>query len=153
MYNSKIKDYIEKDLTNQYSQNSELNLRGAEFDLSYNPTHSVEFDFLASYTDATDKDDKRVDGITKFLTTSSLIYTSENGLIFGSTLRYKNTKNMNNDIIFDQSISYTYKEFNIQLVGKNIFDSDIVYFDNTHDKNNPIKDARRVVLLNTSWVF
>lgn len=152
VYHAYIEDYIIK-VANTYTQDSKLNLNGAELDLYYSPKHNLELDFLASYTDATDKDGNKIDEITQLLTTSSLIYTSDLGLVFGSTIRYKNTEDMDNKAIFDQSISYNYKEFNIELIVKNMFDSKVVYYDANHNSTNPIKDAQRVVLINTSWEF
>ena len=151
-YDTTIEDYIQN-VGNQYSQNSEISLQGTELELVLTPLHNLEIGFISSYSEAEDKDGKNIDAITNFLTTSSLIYTSTSGLVFGSTLRYKNTQNMENDIIFDQSISYIYKDFTVNLVAKNLFDSDVIYYDNTHDETNPIHDAQRVVLLKTTWEF
>ncbi len=147
-YYSIIKDYIQQ-VGGTYSQEDELTLKGAEFDLSYTPRHNIELDLLASYTDAEDIDSQQIDKIAPFLTTSSLIYTSDIGLVFGSTLRYQNTKDVDNKAIFDQTISYNYKDLNIRLIVKNLFDSDVEYF----DKSLIIKDAKRLVYLKTSWEF
>ena len=151
-YNVTIEDYIQN-IANQYSQNDELHLQGIETEFSLNPLYNLEVGLIASYTDAKDSNDKRIDKITNFLTTASLIYTSDLGVIFGSTLRYKNTKNMDNKLIYDQSISYNIKDINIKLIGENLFDSDVIYYDDNHDQTNPIKDAQRVLMLKTSWTF
>jgi iron complex outermembrane receptor protein len=153
LYHSKIKDYIYKYAGSDYSQDNELYIRGAELESLFSPVHNLEFSFQASYADAKDIDDQTVDEITRFLTTFSAIYTNDYGVTFGSTLRYKNTKDMDNSVILDQSVSYNYKDFNINLIAKNLFDSDVHYYDNAHDKTNPIVDAQRVVLLKTSWMF
>jgi len=151
-YYSVIEDYIQKiDSTTTYTQEDELTLQGAEFDFTYTPKHNIEFDFLASYIDAENKNGQHVDEISNFLTTSSLIYSSDIGLIFGSTLRYKNLTDLNNKAIFDQSISYNYKDINIKLIVKNLFGSDIVYYNSSSIQ--PIKDADRLVFLKTSLEF
>ncbi len=153
LYNSKIQNYIKIDQNNNYSQDSELNLKGVELDLMHTPLHNLELNFIASYTEPQNKNGNTVDEITRFLTTTSLIYRSNYDLIFGSTLRYKNTKEMENEPILNQSVTYAYKAFDIELVVKNLFDSEMIYYDANHDKSNPIKDAQREVLLNVSWVY
>lgn len=153
IYHSKIEDYIYRYGTNDYSQDSELNLHGVELDYLYTPLHHIDINLLASYTDPKDKYNNTIPQITKFLTTASLVYTSDLGIIFGSTIRYKNTTDMDNEPILDQSISYTYKAFDIQLIAKNIFDSKVIYYDSNHDSSNPIEDAKREVFLNISWVY
>jgi hypothetical protein len=60
---------------------------------------------------------------------------------------------MDNNVIYDQTISYNYRDFDIKLIVQNMLDSDIIYYDNNHDETNPIKDAGRIVLLKTSWTF
>ncbi|MCW9026052.1 MAG: TonB-dependent receptor [Thiovulaceae bacterium] len=151
-YHIYIDNYIQK-IGSTYQQNSELNLIGAEFDFSYTPQYNMELNFISSYTDARDKNDNRVGFVANFLTTTSLLYTSENGLIFGSTLRYTNSKDMNNDPIFDQSISYNYKDINFKFTVENLFNSGIIYYDSTHNENNPIKDAGRLALIKASMEF
>jgi iron complex outermembrane receptor protein len=153
IYHSKINDYIFKYQNAKYSQDSELNLRGAELDYVYNPAHNLELNLLASYTEPEHEDKVIEKQITNFLTTTSLIYTSDLGITYGTTLRYKNTKDMDNDVILDQALSYSHKAFDIQLIAKNLFDSDIIYYDANHDKANPIEDAKRQIFLNVSWVY
>ena len=151
-YHMLIEDYIQS-IAGVYSQESELDIHGVELDLSYNPVHNIEFSLVSSYSDAKDKYNHRIDYVANFLTTASLIYTSKIGLVFGSTLRYTNSKDMDNEAIFDQSISYNYKDINIKLIVKNMFNSGIIYYDSAHNETNPIKDAARVALIKASMEF
>ena len=121
-YTSTIENYIYKHTT-QYQQHGSISVLGSELEYSYLPNNNIEFDFLASYIDAKDADDETINTIANFLSTSSFIYSTNNGFIFGSTLRYKDLKGINNDIIYDQAFSYLYKTLRVNLVAKNIFDS------------------------------
>jgi len=148
-----IDDYIQKTDANYFQINSELNLKGAELDLSYTPFYKMELNFAASYLDAQDAHEEKIPFVANFLSTNSLIYTSDYGVVFGSTFKYANSRDMTNEVIFDQSISYRYKDLNVDLLVNNLFNSDIIYYDSLHGKNNPIKDAARMIYLKTTWQF
>ena len=162
-YKTKIKDLIFKDTTlNQYIQTANAKFIGAEFEYIYLPTNNVELNFFASYLDAEDKDGDALANIANTLATTSLNYKLDSGLTFGSLLKYKSTSTrdksdtrepMKANFIFDETISYVYKEFTFSLIAKDLFNSKNYYALPMSSTNNDFYDSQRAILIKSSMEF
>ncbi len=146
-YASKINDMITKDIvTKKYIQNSKNEFYGSEVEYIFSPNNQTEINFLASYVQAQDQNGNDLADVANILSSASLTYTLDSGFVFGSLLKYVSSSkrsitdlrsDMPDSFIFDQTISYIYKDFTTSLVLKDLFDTGTYY---ALPKNNYGKD-------------
>ncbi len=161
-YASKIKDMIAKDATGKYAQNSENDFYGSELEYIYSPNNQTELNFLASYVNAKDDKGNKLTGVANILASTSLVYELDSGFTFGSLLKYVSSskrsmtdtrEDMKDSIIFDQSISYTYRDFTLSLTLKDLFDAGTYYSLEQNNYKTDFYDQGRTFLLNATLEF
>jgi outer membrane receptor protein involved in Fe transport len=159
-YTSKIDDMIIRSTT--YLQDSFNKFRGSELEYIYMPNNQIELNFFASYIDAKDKHDDALVDIANVLASTALIYDTSNGFSFGSLLKYvsssKRSKTDTRDelpqsFIFDQTISYNFKNFTARLIVKDLFDNSTYYALPPSATNNDFNDGGRTLLLKAEMKF
>ncbi len=159
---SKIKDMIAKDLTGQYVQNTQNDFFGSELEYIYSPNNQTEFNFLASYIKAEDEDGNDLADIANILASTSLTYQLNSGFTFGSLLKYISSSkrsatdtrdDMPDSILFDQTISYTYKDFTASLIFKDLFDTGTYYALAKNPYEKDFDDKGRTIMLKASLEF
>lgn len=135
-YASEIKDMITQNNLKKYIQNTKNEFIGSEFEYIYSPNNQIDFNLFASYVKATDNDGNDLTGIANALASSSVTYKLDSGIIFGSLVKYTSSpkiaisdekETLSDSFIFDQTISYTHKDFRASLVIKDLFDSKSYY--------------------------
>ena len=162
-YASKIKDMITK-VNRNYTQESENKFYGSEFEYIYLPTNKIEINLFASYVDARDKNGDELVDIANILSTTSVIYETNNGFSFGSLLKYvsssKRSKidlrnDMSDSITFDQTISYNFKDFKASIVVKDLFNNGMYYAlpGSVPGANFDFNDGGRSLLVKAEMVF
>ncbi len=161
-YATKLKDMITKDSTGIYTQNLKNNFLGSEVEYIYSPNNQTELNFFASYIDAEDEDGNDLADVANILASTSLTYELNSGFTFGSLLKYiSSSKRSNTDLreempyslIFDQTISYTYKDFTSTFVLKDLFDAGTYYALPQNNYGNDFYDEGRTFLLNVALEF
>jgi len=163
IYATKIYDMITKDsTTNKYVQQTKNSFYGVELDYSYLPTNSVEIDLLASYIDARDNGHHPIANVANVLASATLLYELDSGFVFGSYLRYvSGTKRFVTDMrpksadswIFNQTLSYNYKDLTASLVVHDLFNSKTYYTTVPNRYNQDFNDGGRTIMLNVSLEF
>lgn len=157
LYSLKIQDMITKDAT--YVQNSRNDFHGIELEYIYIPINSVELNIFASFVDAEDDEGKDLTGIANTLAAATLVYQTKLGIKFGSYLKYvsgsKRDQNdlredMSSSLIFDETISYDFKNFRTSLVLKDIFNEGTYY---ALPKDIDFYDAGRSFILKAIWEY
>ncbi len=164
-YLYEVKDMIKKDLiTRKYVQNAQNEFYGAELEYIYSPTNQLEVDFLASYVKAKDNKARHKDlaGIANVLASTFLTYETDSGFIFGSLLKYVSKSSreetdtrpdMDDSFVFDQTISYIYKDFTASLILKDLFDTHTYYALPKNSYMQDFDDGGRNLLLKLSLEF
>lgn len=158
-YASQIKDMITK--VGTYIQESKNEFYGSEFEYVYVPNNKTELNLIASYIDAKDENGDDLPDISNILASASLTYELDSGLIFGSLLKYISTskrsdtdsrEDMSDSIIFDQAISYIYKNFTASLIVKDLFDKG-VYYSLPEPYLNDFNNGGRTILISAALEF
>ena len=162
-YISQIDDMITKDsISRKYIQKTKNSFYGMEMEYIYNPNHNTEINLVASYVNAKDNDGEDIPNIANILAFASLDYSFESGFTFGSLLKYiSSSKRYENDsrddapqsFIFDQTISYNYKNFTASLVFKDLFDANKYYALGPNPYLKDFDDGGRSAMLNISLEF
>jgi len=140
VYRTKLNDMISKDsTTSKYVQTASADFLGTEIEYSYFPNNTLEFNIFASFTQAEDAQNNALADVANTLATTSLIYTTNYGLNFGSLLKYISGSkrsvydlddlrdDFESSIIFDQTISYEFKSFTLNFIVKDLFDEGTYY--------------------------
>lgn len=160
-YASKINDMITKP-AGIYVQESKNEFYGAELEYIYSPNHQTELNFFAGYIDANDNDGDDLADVANILASTSLNYELSSGFTFGSLLKYVSSSkrsttdtrdDMSESFIFDQTLSYTYKDFAVNLVLKDLFDAGRYYALPKNNYEKDFDDNGRTVSLNASLEF
>ncbi|MCD6433637.1 MAG: TonB-dependent receptor [Sulfurimonas sp.] len=160
-YASKINDMITKP-TGTYIQESKNEFYGAELEYIYSLNHQTELNFFASYIDANDNDGDNLADVANILASTSLSYELNSGFTFGSLLKYissskRSTTDIRDDMresfIFDQTLSYSNKNFTLSLVLKDLFNSGVYYALPKNNYEKDFDDSGRRILLNASLEF
>jgi len=162
-YASQIKDMISK-VNGVYTQEYKNKFYGSELEYIYIPTNNIEINLFASYVDAKDGDGNKLVDIANILSTASFIYETNNGFTFGSLLKYvSSSKRSDTDIrgdmsastIFDETISYSFKEFKASLIIKDLFNNGMYYAlpENTSGTSFDYNDGGRTVMIKAEMVF
>ena len=119
-----------------YVQNTHNKFNGVELEYIYIPNDNIEINVLASYINARDEDGEALANVANTLASSSLIYTTDSGINFGSYLKYVSSsprtqtdarEDMSSSIIFDETISYSFKNFTTSLIIKDLFNQGTYY--------------------------
>jgi len=162
-YVTKIKDMIAENKTNNYyNQDYRKDFFGAELEYTYLPTNHLELNFLASYAEAKDENEETLSCIADILMSTSLIYELASGVTFGSLIKYTSSSgrsatdtrgNMPSSLIFDQTISYTYRNFTTSLVFKDLFDANTYYALPQNPYSTDFDDGGRSFMLNAALEF
>ncbi len=159
-YTTKIRDMITKP-ARKYIQDSQNKFLGSEIEYNYIPNEQLEINFLASYVQAKDAQGEKLPDVANILASSSLIYELDSGIIFGSLLKYISSSkrgkfdlrnDMKDSLIFDQTISYSYKDFTTSLILKDLFDAN-TYYALSPIGNRDYDDGGRSVIIKASLDF
>jgi len=162
IYSININDMITKDpATKKYIQTSKNIFIGSELEYIYAPNNQTEINFLASYIDAKDDDGNDLADVANILSTASFTYKLDMGITFGSLMKYVSSSkrsstdtraDMEDSFIFDQTISYDYKEFTATLIVKDLFNQNTYY---SLPQTNPddFDDGGRTIMINASKKF
>jgi outer membrane cobalamin receptor len=164
IYSTDVSNLIRQNSSKQYTQNSKAHFLGSELEYLHSFDSYADLNFILSYVDAKCNDNSDLAGIANILASTSLLYHLDSGVNFGSLLKYvsgskreiNDTRNNFSDtVIFDQTISYTYKSFTTSFVIKDLFDKGTSYplSYNSSGSNFDFEDGGRRVLLKASWEF
>lgn len=164
-YYTSINDMISQNSLRKYIQSTRNNFYGTELEYLLAPNNQTDINLFASYIDATDENAQALSGVANILASASLTYKFDSGFTFGSLLKYlSSSKREESDttredfpssIIFDETLTYIYKEFRCSLIIKDLFDKGRYYAlplkanPNAKDYN----DGGRAILLKASWEF
>ena len=158
-----LDDMIVKKRITEYDQDGKNSFYGSELQYTYAPNNNIQIDFIASYVDARDKDNNRLPDVANGLAGCDFIYETDSGFVFGSTLRYVSSSarvdgdtrdNMDESWIFNQTITYNYKDFSASLVLNDLFDANTNYSAAPRDsKAIDFDDGGRNMMLNLSLEF
>ncbi|NPA58941.1 MAG: TonB-dependent receptor [Epsilonproteobacteria bacterium] len=163
VYSTRINDMITKSITTQrYIQSSKNSFLGAEVEYIYTPNNQLEFNLFASHIEPESEDKIDLPNVANLLASASLTYQTSAGLNFGSVLRYTSSPNrdtgdyrtqLTDSFVFDQTISYEYKDFTIALNIKNLF-NDSIYYPLPNSRNQQdFDDGGREFMLNLALDF
>jgi len=162
-YATKIYDMITKDPdTNKYMQHTKNSFYGVELDYSYVPNNNLEMDIIASYINAKDEQHHPLPNVANVLASATLLYEMESGVVFGSYLRYvSGAKRFAEDLraksadswIFNQTISYNYKDLTLSCVVNNLFNAKHYYATLPNRYKQDFNDGGRTVMINASLEF
>jgi iron complex outermembrane receptor protein len=163
LYSTKLNDMISKDsLTRKYIQTTSADFLGAEIEYSYFPNNTLEFNIFASFTEAKDADGNDLPDVANTLATTSLIYTTNFGVNFGSLLKYISSSkrtiddvrdDFDSSLIFDETISYNFKNFTLSLIIKDMFNQGTYYALPTSTLYDDFNDGGRSFLFKASMEF
>ena len=161
-YTSRIKDMILKDSTGQYMQNSQNKFYGTELEYIYSPSSHTELNFFASYIKAKDAKGDDLSDVANILTSASLTYELGYGFTIGSLLKYVSSSKrsqidsrnkMDDSLIFDHTVSYSYNSFTARFIIKDLFDAGTYYALPKNSYNKDFDDGGRTFLLKASIKF
>ena len=163
LFVSEVENMITKP-SRQYVQESDIEFYGSEFEYIYQVNNQIEFNLFASYINAQDEDGTDVANVANILGSSSLMYSLDNGLSFGSLLKYVSSSkreltdirdDMKSSLIFDETISYVYHTLNINLIIKDLFNRGTYYAMPLKSNTNNIDfyDGGRSIMLKIAWSF
>ncbi|MEA3229140.1 MAG: hypothetical protein U9P38_08735, partial [Campylobacterota bacterium] len=162
-YLSSIDDMITKDSnTKQYVQDSKNEFIGTELEYIYLPNNQTELNFLTSYIQSRDDDGEDLADVANFLASSTLIYEFKSGFTLGSVLQYISSSkrfvgddrdDMDDSVIFNQTLSYSFKSFISSLVVKDLFDSNRYYSLAKNVYETDFDDGGRAITLNILLEF
>jgi len=162
-YATKIDDMITKDsTTRKYIQKTKNNFYGAEMEYSYTPNNNTELKLNASYVDAKNNDNNKLPNVANILASTSLTYETNSGFVFGSLLKYVSgskrfetdtRKEFKESFIFNQTVSYSYKDFAASLVLNDLFDANTYYALPPNVYAKDFDDGGRSLVLNISLEF
>jgi len=162
-YISVIDDMITKNsISRKYIQNSKNEFVGMEFEYIYSPNSQIELNLFSSYIKATDDNGDNLADVANVLASTTLTYDTQNGYIFGSVLKYiSSSKRLENDtrdemkksFIFNQTISYIFKDFTTSFLVKDMFDTGRYYALPANSYATDFDDGGRVFMLKASLEF
>ncbi len=162
-YSTKISDMITKSIiTNEYIQTSQNDFLGVEFEYIFSPNNQLEFNFFASHVEAKNDDEKDLEGIANLLASTSITYELDSGFTFGSVLKYTSSPYRNTldtrtklpeSFIFDQTISYEYKDFTASVIIKDLFNHGIYYALPKNNYKQDFDDGGREIMFNIELDF
>ena len=162
LYATQIKNMITKD-GSSYVQNSENHFYGSELEYIYTPNTQTDISLIASYIEAKDEDENDLVDVANIVGYASLNYKLSNtGFGFGSLLKYVSSSkrsitdtrdSMPYSLVFDETISYNYKEFTASLIVKDLFDKGTDYALPQNTLDNDFNDGGRSFLLKASMEF
>jgi iron complex outermembrane receptor protein len=136
IYKSSIKDMIVQDATKKYVQSAKNEFQGVEIEYAFMPNTQTEIALYGTYIDTKDDQGDELANIANALAAATLTYELPSGLIFGSVLKYVSSVNrassdpredMDQSLIFDQTLSYRYKNMTFSLAIKDLFDEGTYY--------------------------
>ena len=163
LYMNTINDLITKDVTTKkYIQNSLNKFVGTELEYIYSANTQTELIFFSSYIKATDDNGDDLADVANILASTTLIYTTDIGFVFGSVLKYISSsqraaddtrEDMEESFIFNQTISYMFKDFTTSLQIKDIFNSGRYYALPPNAYETDFDDGGRVIMLKASLEF
>ena len=163
VYRTNLNDMITRgSITRKYIQISKTKFLGTEFEYIFIPNNQLEFNLFASYVKAEDANGNDLEDIANYLATTSLIYELDNGLSFGSLLKYISSSkrastdtrgDFDNSIVFNETISYSFKDFTASLVVKDLFNRGTYYALPSSTANNDFDDGGRSFLLKATVEF
>jgi outer membrane receptor for ferrienterochelin and colicins len=160
-YATEIENMITKN-GSRYIQNSKNNFYGTELEYNYSPNYQTEINLIASYIDAKDNDGNNLADIANILSSASLVYEIGSGFKFGSLLKYVSSSSRNDtdtranmpySLIFDETISYRFKNFTASLILKDLLDKGTYYALPQSTLGNDFYDGGRSFLLKASLEF
>jgi len=162
-YATLLHDMITKDInTNKYIQNSKNEFIGSELEYIYAPNNKMELNLFASYIDASDDNGDDLIDIANILLKTSFYYELDNGISFGSLVKYASSPKrelddtrarLSDSFLFDQTISYSYKNIVASFIVKDLFNSKRFYSLPKNDDNLDFDDGGRTFMLKTSMSF
>ena len=148
----------------QYIQNSNAKFYGSELEYIYQINNQIEVNLFASFIDAHDEDGTDLANVANVLGSSSLNYSLDNGLSFGSLLKYISSSkrevtdirdDIKSSLIFDETISYVYHSVSTNLIIKDLFNRGTYYAMPLKYNTNNIDfyDSGRTIILKIAWNF
>jgi iron complex outermembrane receptor protein len=159
IYHTRLDNMITKQKT--YVQLDKATFNGAEFEYTYEANSKLNMNFLASYIDAKDKDGVDLADVANILASTSLVYDFDIGISCGSLLKYVSSSSrsqgdtrdeIDDSLIFDETISYQYKDFTATLIIKDLFDQG-TYYALPQGSSYDFDDGGRSFLLKASMDF
>ena len=162
IYASKLDDMIKHDNKRVYQNISESNFLGAELEYTYTPNNQIQLALLASYIDAKDENGDPIPDIANILSSATLTYTLDDGFALGTLLKYTSSSKRSitdtrddfaSSLLFDQTLSYTMKEFSFYLTIKDLFDHGISYAAPRDTYRDDLRAEGRGFLIKASMEF
>lgn len=137
IYYSLLKDFIYRDATYHLKNGNNTTSYGFEVEGKYPLTPSITMQANYSYTHMQDNvTDKSVPFISEHLANMMLYWQINSAWHAGTHIHYTGENNREEGDLrdpikavttFDQTFTYTYKDINLQLSVKNLFDADVIY--------------------------
>ncbi|MDQ7044827.1 MAG: TonB-dependent receptor [Sulfurimonas sp.] len=158
-YTFHIGDMITQSTT--YIQTSKNTFTGSEIEYSYTPNNNLELNLFASYVDARDENNKELVDIANTLASTTLIYTTNSGISFASYLKYVSSSSRSeadtrgdkpSSLIFDETVSYTLKNFTASLIVKDLFNNG-TYYALPQSRGYDFNDGGRSIILRATLEF
>ena len=161
LYASNIEDMIEKE-GKTYEQHNKHKFYGTELEYIFTPNNATEINLLTSYIEAKKGDGEDIPDIANLLASASLTYELDLGVTFGSLLKYVSStkrapqdtrEKLDDSFIFDQTISYQYKDITTSLIIKDLFDKSTLYTLPPNSAGFDFNDGGRSFILSAGVEF
>lgn len=165
---SKMKDFIFRDSDLILKNGPDASSYGAELEFKFPIYSSTTLQANYSYVHSEDENNQKTPMIANHLANVLISYQISKDWHTGTHIRYVGERSREEGDLrdplkaytsFDQTLSYTYKDFLIQASVKNIFDQEIVYSESMGDNLssgtyvNDLERDGRVFWLNAQWKF
>lgn len=163
LFASEVKGMITKPSVT-YIQNSDAQFYGSELEYIYQANNQIEVNLFASYINAKDEDGSDLANVANILGSSSLTYSLNNGLHFGSLLKYVSSskrevtdtrEDIKSSLIFDETISYVYHSISTNFIIKDLFNRGTYYALplKSNTSSTDFYDGGRTIMLKLAWNF
>jgi len=145
-------------------QNAKARFYGSEFEYIFQTNKNLEFNLFASYISAKDENGLDLANVANILGTTSLTYSLDSGLSFGSLLKYVSSSkreatdirdDKGSSLIFDETISYVYHALSVNFIVKDLFNRGTYYAMPLKNNTNNVDyyDGGRTFMLKLAWNF
>jgi len=148
----------------EYIQNKQAEFYGSELEYIFQTNKNLEFNLFASYINAKDEDGLDLPNVANILGTTSLTYSLDSGLSFGSLLKYVSSSkrevtdtraDKKSSLIFDETLSYAYHSISANFIIKDLFNRGSYYAMPLRSNTNSVDyyDGGRTFMLKLAWNF
>jgi len=162
LYSMRIDNMIVKDSVQGYAQSDTSKFNGVELEYTFIPSYNSELNLVASYIDAKDSDNNEIANVANFISSASFIYEFDNCVTLGSVAKYLSKTSreiddtrdkMADSFLFDQTVSYSHKEFTFSATVKDLFNNGTKYISPKDTYKDDLADSGRTFFINASWEF